>query len=306
MQRVALLSCLLWLMTGCAGSQSSQPTVATQASTASHGTPGTSDPGASRKIDEQQKRIAELESRLALLEAEARAKRGSQAPVRSMDTIRIGSPATVQAREPKRERTADLSLEEELRGEEAYSEPGDEATSRRREPTRTLRLYGKPAAREGDAMALPMADVGALPVVPLPEDRAKVVADGSLSSSEGASLDDYRSGLRAMRERRFDDAIIGFDAFLMKHPRHALEEKAMYWRAEARYAKREYEPARAEFDALLSRFPGSDKVADVLLKLGLCMQHLGDAKAAEGYFRRVRESYPSSQAAVIATREGST
>lgn len=304
MQRVALLSCLLWLMTGCAGSQSSQPTVATQSS-ASQGAPGTSDSAASRKVEEQQKRIAELESRLALLEAEAREKRGSQAPVRSMDTIRIGSPSSVQPREPKRERAADLSLEEELRGEESYDEPVDEVPTQRRQPTRTLRLYGKPVARESDAMALPLADVGALPVVPLPEERAKVVADGASSSSADASLEDYRAGLRAMRERRFDDAVVGFDAFLLKHRGHALEEKAMYWRAEARYAKREYESARVEFDALLARFPASDKVADVLLKLGLCMQHLGDAKAAEGYFRRVRESYPSSQAAVIATREGS-
>ena len=54
---------------------------------------------------------------------------------------------------------------------------------------------------------------------------------------------------------------------------------------------------------MLSRFAGSEKAADALLKVGLCHQRLGDGASAEHYFKLLREQFPSSDAARIASVE---
>ncbi len=299
MQRLAFVSCVLGLaVVGCAGSSSGRSAVPTQQARADH---EGSDAPLRARVDQQQKRIAELETRLALLEAEGRRGRTPAAPLKSTETIHIGADAPSGA---LRASSSLRSLEDELRDAEAEEEPHEPSRARsdRREPTRVLRLHGKPMAK-AELPALPMGEHEALLVVPLPEQRASALSNPQPSTDP---VELYRAGLRALRERRFDDAAASLKTFVEKHQGHALQEKAMYFGAEARYALREYDLARAEFDALLARYPASDKVADVLLKLGLCMQRLGDSKAAESYFKRVRESYPSSQAATIAAREGST
>jgi tol-pal system protein YbgF len=116
----------------------------------------------------------------------------------------------------------------------------------------------------------------------------------------------YRSALHLLRERRYDEALAAFDTFITTHANHALAANALYWRGEAHYAKRDYKLAREAFDALLTRFAKSDKAADSLLKVGLCLRRMGDETQAKIYFRRVQTEFPNTQAAQLASREGST
>jgi tol-pal system protein YbgF len=153
-----------------------------------------------------------------------------------------------------------------------------------------------------------------LPVAPLPEQRAGsqlrsaavAVAPAADSGGGEAELTRYRTGLRLLRERHFAEAAAAFGAFLEAHPSHELAASALYWRGEANYARRDYVAARAEFEALLTRFPRADKAADALLKLALCFRQLGAEDKAKDALRRLRADYPNSQAASTAAREGST
>jgi tol-pal system protein YbgF len=238
---------------------------------------------------DQARRIVELEARIALLEADARGTRDTvSAQQRPSETIRIGSvrapvdATNVATVEPEPEQLT--------------------ATTQNNRRLPSLRLHGRTESKSLAREPLPDVPVvnETLPVVPLPEQRAK---------EEVARVDpvaDYREALRALRERHFDAALTGFAAFLSANPGHALVPNALYWRGEARYAKREYEPALSEFEALLKRFPDNDKAPDALLKVALCHRHLGAEDKAQAAFRRLRATYPNSQAATVATREGST
>ncbi len=303
MQRLVWLSIVLGLLSGCAGNQ------ATRATTAASGS--VDDPGQLGLLkhdqEEQQKRILELESRLALLETEARRQRDGDRPANA--TIRIGA----QKSAPRRDISGDTSDAPELadandglrsdndRTPDAVI-PVATAPRGKNEHVPTLRLYGTGTSAANDgALDVPQG-APALLVAPLPEERAKSL--GSESAEDAKQQ--YKAALRLLRAQRYDDALSAFDAFITSHPTEALVGNALYWRAEAHYAKREYQLARAAFESLLARFGESDKAPDSLLKVGLCLRRLGDEAQAKVYFRRVLEKFPNTQAAQLASKEGST
>ncbi|HTU60181.1 MAG TPA: tol-pal system protein YbgF, partial [Polyangiales bacterium] len=149
-----------------------------------------------------------------------------------------------------------------------------------------------------------------LPVVPLPEQRAAKSLRGAgastpASPSEGTT-EQYRKGLRSLQERRYDDALAQFAAFVSEQPRHELVASALYWRGEALYAKRDYNAASRELETLLERYPTTSRAPDALLKLGLSYRKLGASERADQAFQRLRSDFPTSQAAAVAAREGST
>jgi len=60
---------------------------------------------------------------------------------------------------------------------------------------------------------------------------------------------------------------------------------------------RDFRGALAEFEALVAAAPRGEKVADALLKIGLCQKNLGDAPRAKRTWERVVKDYPASLAA---------
>lgn len=236
---------------------------------------------------QQAARIEELEARLSLLEADARQARNASDP-RPSESVRIG---------------------ESTRGQPPAAVSGEVADAVEPGKRPRLKLYGRHNGEITQGDALPAVPVVAetLPVAPLPTARPSAAAPRSSAPAATTSeLASYQAGLRFVRERRFDDALSSFDAFIAADPEQTLVGNALYWRGEARYAKREYARARGEFEAVLARFPRNEKAADALLKLALCWRQLGSEEQARGAFRRLRTEYPNSQAATIAAREGAT
>jgi tol-pal system protein YbgF len=233
--------------------------------------------------EDQGRRLAELETRLALLEKEAHEWR-EQATSKPPETVRIG---------PRRRAP-----------EPAFESDGD--TTVDRTPVQTVRLYEaeRPPAEAPPLPAPPLGVSNRLPVVPLPDARAgRAVSETPIDAEQREA---YRVALRMVRERRWVDALQALDKFLARYRDGALVASATYWQGEVHYAQRQYGEALQQFQAVLSRFPESDKVADSLLKVGMCHLRLGDQAMAQRYFRQVREQYPSSDAARIASREGAS
>ncbi len=54
---------------------------------------------------------------------------------------------------------------------------------------------------------------------------------------------------------------------------------------------------------MIEHFPHGNKVPDALLRIGFCLERLGESERAREVFRRVREQYPGTVAARTASRE---
>lgn len=283
----------LWSVVVVAGCATSQ---APAASTASSGgeRPDDSLSELARSQDDQARRISELEARLTLLESDARRARGfSDKP---SGTVRIGG---------ERELAAPASEELSLTAA-PHSDPVDAPNPRRL----NLKLHGRTRARAGEpGEELPPIPVSneTLPVVPLPQERSRArQAESDTAAVSDSPTSDYRAALHLVRERRFEDAALALSKFVSDNPKHALVDRAMYWLAEVRYATRDYREALAGFEKVLQRFPNSEKAPDTLYKLGMCWRRLGSEDKARSYFRRLRTEFPNSEAAGLASREGST
>jgi len=252
------------------------------------------------RSETQARRITELEARLGMMEAETREMRAmlQQRDAARPDVVRIGA-----NRNPHRVDAEAAAPPPPVAEVETAPTP-----SRERRPL--LRSIREPASVASAPVVMPVAPPGVpdrLPVAPLPSASAAVApppVPALPSANPQRARDEYRAALTLVSNRDFDSALSALTEFISKYPDHEFTDRAMFWRAEAFYAKRDYERALAEFEALSARFPRTEKAADTIFKIGMCHQRLGDEQRAQVFFQRVVEQFPESAAARAASKEG--
>ncbi|QQR88660.1 MAG: tol-pal system protein YbgF [Myxococcales bacterium] len=217
---------------------------------------------------EQQERIRELESRIALIESEARELR----TVMASDTPAKGQTVVISRQDPH-ETDSDVAAEEWNSSEE-----DDSLDAQADGPRPMLRLYGAPSLGSyEEGTAAPQAN-----------------------SAKHPSIEHYLAALTLVSKRHYAQAYEGFASFLKKYPKHPYADNALYWMGEVRYAMGQYELAIKEFELALRYFPKGNKISDVILKMAYSYSRIGNAKKAGYYFRKLTEEYPDSRAAMIA------
>jgi tol-pal system protein YbgF len=107
----------------------------------------------------------------------------------------------------------------------------------------------------------------------------------------------YDAAMSLVAAKKYDAALDGFAAFLVKWPEHPYADHAMYWRGECYFAAGDFAHASEQFEGVLARFPAGSKVPDALLKLGMSQQRLGNAAKADECFQRLTREFPQSEAA---------
>lgn len=107
----------------------------------------------------------------------------------------------------------------------------------------------------------------------------------------------YRVGVERLRAKDLDAAILSFYDLIVTYPDHPLRETAQFLVADMLYTQRDFRGALAEFEALIAAVPRGEKVADALLKIGLCQRGLGDTARARRAWERVLRDHPASVAA---------
>jgi tol-pal system protein YbgF len=122
-------------------------------------------------------------------------------------------------------------------------------------------------------------------------------------SPSDAAVERYRLALAHVQGRRMPEALAALTGFLDQFPSHPYTDNALYWRGEVEYAMRRYGEALRDFRRLVREHPRGNKVPDALLKMGLCHLRMGDTERARAYFRRVRNEFPESVAARLASQE---
>lgn len=111
----------------------------------------------------------------------------------------------------------------------------------------------------------------------------------------------YDAAFERLKQGEYDAAIADFRRFLNEDPGHDLADNAQYWIGEAYYVTRSFDKAKTEFGRVIENHPRSAKVADATLKLGYIEDEQGRRAEAVKLLRRVREQWPDSSAARLAT-----
>ncbi len=143
-----------------------------------------------------------------------------------------------------------------------------------------------------------------LPVGPLtdptqPEDAgaAAVVSKADPVQTQAQ----YQRAFQLLKESRYDQAIKAFGEFLQAYPDDQYADNAQYWIAEAWYVKGEFKAAIDAYNTLIADHPDSQKIPQGVLKIGDSYNALGDLDNARLWYTDVKQRFPETISASMAT-----
>ncbi len=180
-----------------------------------------------------------------------------------------------------------------LRGLEQAATPPPTASA---EPTTTPPPPASVATRRPRANPAPDAPPRALGTVPgrsSDQTAAAVPPPAQPALPAGTAREQYDHAISLMlNDQNFTGAERAFKAFIERHPEHELAGNAHYWLGETYYVRKDYRQAAFTFGDGYQRFPNSNKAPDNLLKLGMALGQLGQAKDACTAFSRLLTNFP--------------
>lgn len=146
----------------------------------------------------------------------------------------------------------------------------------------------------------PAAGGGPMVATPAPTPRP---SPSPGNRADGVSeRDAYTSAFNLTRDKRFQDAINGFNQVLVDYPNGEYSANAFYWLGELYLAlpQAELEKSRQSFTQVVNLYPTHAKMPDSLYKLGVVYHRLGDNAKALQYLNRTQSDFPTSPAARLA------
>ncbi|AWL12317.1 uncharacterized protein HMF8227_01847 [Saliniradius amylolyticus] len=103
-----------------------------------------------------------------------------------------------------------------------------------------------------------------------------------------------------LKEKRYDDAIPEFKAFLSNYPDSEYAPNAHYWLGQLLFNQQQWSESENHFERVVNGFPESSKRADSMLKLAMIAQNQSNLAKARQLFEQVSSEYPDSSAANLA------
>jgi tol-pal system protein YbgF len=113
----------------------------------------------------------------------------------------------------------------------------------------------------------------------------------------------YQAAYRDYQRGNFDLAIDGFRDFLSASANSDLADNASYWIGESLFSQKKYREAIGQFDAVVNKYPKSDKVPGALLKKGYAYIAVGEKAQGVVQLQYVLHEHPKSQEASLARQK---
>jgi len=147
-------------------------------------------------------------------------------------------------------------------------------------------------ANPAAAPAAPAAGVDPVPSAGSP--------DSAAPADPANAMEAYNQAFSALKDGRYAESARRFQLFIDSYPDDALTSNAYYWLGESYYVTQNYPIAEDAFRTLLTRFPGSQKAPDALLKIGYSQYEQRQWSQAEATLNQVVETYPDTTVARLA------
>lgn len=159
---------------------------------------------------------------------------------------------------------------------------------------RQRELYQEIENRVSQAYAKPTAE----PTSDYNQSSQPQVYSSDLSENEAYE----RAVALIMKDKRYDQAIPEFQAFLKTYPQSVYAPNAHYWLGQLLTIKNDGTKAADHFKVVVNEYPNSNKRPDAMLKLGTLLQEQGLAEQAQKTLNDLVTQYPSTTAAKLASQ----
>lgn len=115
--------------------------------------------------------------------------------------------------------------------------------------------------------------------------------------SSGSAEADYQAAQRSFSENDFAEALQQFDAFLRLYPTSEYVSNAQFWKARSLQGLETYDEAVREYEKLRSQYPTCRYMSHAMHQQAVCHARLGQAAQAIRLMQAVIKDYPISAAA---------
>jgi len=111
----------------------------------------------------------------------------------------------------------------------------------------------------------------------------------------------YDAAYQLVQQRQFKQAIPAMQQYLAAFPHGLYTANAIYWLGELYLAEGAPRQALDQFNMIVNQYPDSNKVGPSMLKIGFAYQMLGDLNKANQQLKKVKQEFPNSSVAQLAT-----
>ncbi|MGB2867892.1 MAG: tetratricopeptide repeat protein [Bacteroidota bacterium] len=117
-----------------------------------------------------------------------------------------------------------------------------------------------------------------------------------------ALINDYASAMDLYNQKRFPEAIRGFERLLDQGIEEELADNCQHWIGESYYALGDYEKAINAFNKVVG-ITSASKRPDALYMLGRTYEDVGDISKARFNFQKLFKEYPKHKLAAVARQK---
>lgn len=136
-----------------------------------------------------------------------------------------------------------------------------------------------------------------------PEGRCERLLVATEEDKPDGAPEQYRKGLKALRNGEYQKAIQQFREFLRRSPRSDLADDAQYWIGEAYYQRNDFNRAILELNEVLLRYSKGQQVPAALLRQADSFQKLGDKLDARLVLQKLVDEHGNTPEAECAQQK---
>jgi len=179
------------------------------------------------------------------------------------------------------------------------------STLKRRQREQYLDLDARLRDRSADTSPRPVSE-NALGMEAVQTPKSPVAAAAPATPSPPAAgppteeRQTYHRAFDLLKQRRYKEAIRGFEDLLVRYPNGEFADNARYWLGETNYVKRDYATALTQFQRVTTDHPLSPKAPASWLKIGYIHDETGDWQRARRILQNLIERFPDTTEARLA------
>lgn len=128
-------------------------------------------------------------------------------------------------------------------------------------------------------------------------------SDAGEQGGDGQKEDLYESSKKLFDESKFKEARAGFQKFLKANPKSPKAASAQFWVGDSYYREQEYEKAALEYEAVIKKYPKSNKTPAAYLKQAYAFEKVGEAATAKDVLKELVNKFQDSKEAAIAAKK---
>jgi tol-pal system protein YbgF len=167
----------------------------------------------------------------------------------------------------------------------------------------TAQQLGAPVVPEkpaGEVASLDSSKPAVTPGLGAPPSVLGTIPAGTTLPKPADTKREFDAAMNLLSRAKYEEASDAFRAFADAHPDEDRAADALYWTGDIDYsAKKDYMAAARDFAELLKKYPKAQRAPEGMLKLGLALFELGQAKEACAAVGALPAKYPDAAPAIL-------